>query len=192
MLGTRGQPAGRAGWLARRGFEGRVAHGARGKYLHGGRERRPLRRAREQRQQQDAVELLHRVHGDEDGRRDLPRRRRGYQIAPAIFAARVAARGQPAWSGLELGFGLGLWSGLGPGLGLGLGVPPRLPSSFCNVIFSASMSIELSFSASPRSTPLSSHVLRRGLCRQSERSLSLVKTIATVSEWVRVETRARG
>mmetsp|Transcript_21333 Transcript_21333/g.50585 ORF Transcript_21333/g.50585 Transcript_21333/m.50585 type:complete len:216 (-) Transcript_21333:187-834(-) len=61
--------------------------------------------------------------------------------------------------------------------------PPRLPSSFCKVIFSASMSIESSFSARPRSTPLSSHALRRGLCLQRERSLSLVKMIATVSGW---------
>ena len=32
-------------------------------------------------------------------------------------------------------------------------------------------------------TPLSSHALRRGLCLQRERSLSLVKMMATVSGW---------
>ena len=53
------------------------------------------------------------------------------------------------------------------------------------------MSMEASLSASPLSTPLSSHVLRRGLCRQSERSASLVKTIATVSGRVGLKTRAK-
>eukprot|EP00964_Phaeocystis_antarctica_P163073 scaffold138552_cov48-Phaeocystis_antarctica.AAC.1 len=40
-------------------------------------------------------------------------------------------------------------------------------------------------------TPLSSHALRRGLCLQRERSLSLVKMIATVSGWARARARAR-
>ena len=53
------------------------------------------------------------------------------------------------------------------------------------------MSMEASLRASPLSTPLSSHVLRRGLCRQSERSTSLVKMIATVSGRGGLKTRAK-
>ena len=62
--------------------------------------------------------------------------------------------------------------------------PPRLPSSFCSWIFSASMSMEALSAARPRCTPLSSHSVRAGLCRHRERSVSDVKTIATVSGWL--------
>eukprot|EP00966_Prymnesium_polylepis_P054275 1254769-Prymnesium_polylepis.1 len=60
--------------------------------------------------------------------------------------------------------------------------PPREPSSFCSVIFSASTSTDRPSRASPRATPLESHSLRCGLCRQTARSESLVKTMATVSD----------